>query len=62
MSMRQRLSVDIPKEVHRQLWKLAKRKNITLTRYVTRALLRYMFEDQKYERKEDDAEQETVVR
>jgi len=54
--MRKRLSVDIPKEVHKQLWKLARRRNITLTRYVTRALLRYMLDEQKYERVQNDTE------
>lgn len=54
MSIRKRLAVEIPEEVHKQLWKLARRRNITLTRYVTRALLRYMLDEQKYEREQDD--------
>jgi len=47
-----RLSINLSDDLHKQLWKMAKRRNITLTRYVTRALLRYMLEEQKYERKE----------
>jgi len=47
---RKRLSVEIPDELHNKLWKMAKKRNITLTKYVTRALLRYMFDEQKYEK------------
>ena len=52
--MKKRLSIEIPTELHKKLWKMARRRNITLTRYVTRALLRYMHDEQRFERKEDD--------
>ena len=59
--MSKRLAVLIPDELHKQLWKMARRRNITLTRYVTRALLRYILDEQRFEGKEDDAQQKTIM-
>lgn len=44
-----RLACEIPLKLHEQLKKKAKKKNITLTRYVIRALLRYSMFENKYE-------------
>jgi hypothetical protein len=52
--MRKRLACFIPEELHKKLWKISKKRNITLTRYVTRALIRYVLDEQKYEKENDD--------
>ena len=46
-----RLHVLIPKAIHEKLWKIAKQRNITLSRYVNRALLRYILNEEKYDNK-----------
>ncbi len=52
--LRIRLGCEIPDDLHRTIWKIARRRNITLTRYVTRALTRYILDEQKYERNDND--------
>lgn len=47
--MIKRLSCEIPDKLHKELKERARRKNITLTRYVIRALLRYSIYENKYE-------------
>lgn len=46
---RKRLSVDIPVRIHESLCIVAKSRNITLTKYVLRALIRYSMNETKYE-------------
>lgn len=48
--MEKRLSCQITKSFHDKLKKIAKRKNITLTKYVIRALMRYSMREDYYER------------
>lgn len=47
--MKKRLACHIPIILHDKLKKIAKKKNITLTRYVIRALLRYSMREDLYE-------------
>jgi len=47
--MNKRLSCNIPKMLYDKLKRRAKSKNITITRYVTRALLRYIIKEDSYE-------------
>lgn len=44
-----RLHILVPVWTHKKLWKIARQRNITLSRYVNRALLRYILDEQKYE-------------
>jgi predicted HicB family RNase H-like nuclease len=46
---RKRLSVDIPIRLHESLTIVAKSRNITLTKYIIRALIRYSLNETKYE-------------
>lgn len=46
---RKRLAVDIPVKLHNALGIIAQSRNITLTRYVMRALIRYSMHESKYE-------------
>lgn len=46
---RKRLSVDIPIGLHEALSAVAKNRNITLTKYVMRCLIRYSLHETKYE-------------
>lgn len=46
---RKRLSVDIPKNLHDSLMLLTQHRNITLTKYVIRALIRYSLHETQYE-------------
>jgi hypothetical protein len=46
---RKRLWAYIPEDLHKKLRHNAQKKNITLTRYITRALLRYTLDQEKYE-------------
>lgn len=46
---RKRLSVDIPYKLHESLQIVATSRNITLTKYVIRALIRYSINETKYE-------------
>jgi len=50
---RKRLSVDIPKNLHTTLCVIAKSRNITLTKYVIRALIRYSLHETQYEKNID---------
>lgn len=52
--MKQRLSCVIPVKLYEQLKKTAKKRNITLTRYVIRALFRYNMQETKYEESNND--------
>lgn len=49
-----RLSCVIPIKLHKQLKRIANKRNITLTRYVIRALLRYSMQENKYEEIRND--------
>ena len=44
-----KLWVEIPEDLYNQLQINAKKRNITFTRVVTRALVRYIVEEFKYE-------------
>jgi len=46
---RKRLSIDVPNKIHETLIKISKQRNITLTKYVLRALVRYSLYEAKYE-------------
>lgn len=46
---RKRLAVDVPINLHNALKVVAISRNITITRYVIRALLRYSMNETKYE-------------
>ena len=46
---RRRLSIDIPEKLHENLIIISDSRNITLTRYVIRALIRYSINETKYE-------------
>lgn len=46
---RKRLAVDIPIRLHESLCIVAKSRNITLTKYVLRALIRYSMNETRYE-------------
>lgn len=46
---RKRLAVDIPVRLHESLCVVAKSRNITLTKYVLRALIRYSMNETRYE-------------
>lgn len=46
---RKRLAVDIPSNLHEAIKKIALSRNITLTKYVIRALIRYSLDETKYE-------------
>lgn len=46
---RKRLAIDIPDKLHEVLSGIAQSRNITLTRYVIRALIRYSINETKYE-------------
>lgn len=46
---RKRLSVDIPIKVHAELIKIARNRNVTLTKYILRALLTYALYQERYE-------------
>jgi hypothetical protein len=46
---RKRLAVDVPINLHNALKVVAISRNITMTRYVIRALLRYSMNETKYE-------------
>lgn len=46
---RKRLSIDIPEKLHENLLIISESRNITLTRYVIRALIRYSMNETKYE-------------
>jgi predicted HicB family RNase H-like nuclease len=46
---RKRLWAYIPEQLHAKLQHNAKKKNMSLTKYITRALLRYMLDQEKYE-------------
>lgn len=48
---RKRLQVDIPEDLHASLNVVAKKRNITVTRYVVRALMRFLLEESKYDDK-----------
>lgn len=49
--MYKRLACKIPQKLHDYIRRQSKKKNITMTRYITRALLRYSLHEQKYEDK-----------
>lgn len=55
------LHIWIPEWTHKKLWQIAKRRNITLTRYVNRALLRYILDEDKYEKDIDEGKQIDVM-
>lgn len=46
---RKRLSIDVPIKLHEILKTISKERNINLTRYVMRALLRYSLYETRYE-------------
>ena len=46
---RQRLSIDIPEKLHANLLIICRDRNLPLTRYVIRALIRYSINETKYE-------------
>ncbi len=48
---RKRLQIDIPEDLHVSLNLVAKKRNITVTRYVVRALIRFLLEESKYDNK-----------
>ena len=59
-ALMKRLHVLIPDWTHKKLWKIARLRNITLSRYVNRALLRYILDEQKYE-ESDESKQIDVM-
>lgn len=46
---RKRLSMDIPNDIYEKVEKGAKKRNITITKYVLQALLQKLREEQYYE-------------
>lgn len=46
---RKRLAVDLPIALHESLKVVAKSRNMTLTKYIIRALIRYSMNETKYE-------------
>jgi hypothetical protein len=52
---RRRLSVDIPITLYDKIKTRAGRRHLLLTRYITRALFRYLMEESKYENESDHA-------
>jgi hypothetical protein len=55
------LHVYIADKLHNNLWKMARRRNITLTAYVNRALMRYIIDELKYER-DDEANKNCICK
>lgn len=45
---RKRLSVDLPLELHKKVEQLASTRNITITKYVIRAILKKVREEEQY--------------
>ena len=46
---RKRLSVDLPINIHKELMKIARHRNITLTKYILRSVLSYAVYQERYE-------------
>lgn len=46
---RKRISIDIPEKLHQNLFIVAESRNVTLTKYVIRALIRYSLHETKYD-------------
>lgn len=53
-SNRKRLSVDLPDTLHNQLSQIARERNITLTRYILRAVITYSLYYDRFEEYEKE--------
>jgi len=45
---RKRLAMDIPEGIHRELAKMCKKRNCTITRYVLRGIIALLKQEGKY--------------
>lgn len=50
---RKRLNIDIPDMVYDHIKAIVQKRNITLTKYVVRALVRYSLDEARYEIRKD---------
>lgn len=51
---RHRLSIDVPLPIYRRIRMVCKKRSITMTKLIVRSLLMQLYEEEKYEKPQDD--------